>query len=119
VVLARADITTLHVDAIVNAANSGLQRGAGVCGSIFQAAGHRLDAACAALGGCATGEAVLTEPFAIRHIKAIVHAVGPQVTGSLTDVHRQQLAGCYERSLDVASQHGLTSIVCDSFITVN
>jgi O-acetyl-ADP-ribose deacetylase (regulator of RNase III) len=119
IVLAQADITTLHIEAIVNAANPQLGRGSGVCGSIFGAAGPRLDVTCAALGGCATGEAVLTEPFGIGHIKAIVHAVGPHVTGSLTDLHRQQLADCYERSLDVASQHGLTSIVCVSLFTVN
>jgi O-acetyl-ADP-ribose deacetylase (regulator of RNase III) len=114
VVLVKADITSLNVDAVVNAANNGLCRGAGVCGSIFQAAGPRLDVACAALNGCATGDAVLTESFDMRNVKAIVHAVGPQVKGPLTDLHRHQLACCYARCLDVASQHGLTSIVCFS-----
>jgi O-acetyl-ADP-ribose deacetylase (regulator of RNase III) len=54
---------------------------------------------------------VLTEPFGIRHVKAIVHAVGPRVSGPLTDVHRQRLASSYMRSLDALVQHGLTSIV--------
>lgn len=70
-----------------------------------------MDVACAALNGCATGDAVLTEPFGIRHAKAIVHAVGPRVIGSLTDVHRQELESSYMRSLDVVAQHGLTSVV--------
>src|SRR4051794_4309722 len=73
---ARGDITTEHVDAIVNAANSSLARGAGVCGAIFAAAGPELDRACAALGGCATGEAVVTPGFALP-ARWIVHTVGP------------------------------------------
>lgn len=101
----------MHEDAIVNAANDKLERGGGVCGSIFRAAGPYLDAACAALNGCATGDAVLTESFNIQHVKAIVHAVGPRVVGSLNDRHRRDLASCYARSLDVAVQHGLNSIV--------
>ena len=111
VALVQADITTLTVDAIVNAANNHLQRGGGVCGSIFSAAGPSLDVACAAINGCATGQAVLTDPFGIRHVKAIVHAVGPRVSGPVTDEHRQQLASSYMRSLDAVVQHGLTSIV--------
>lgn len=112
VTLAQADITTLNIDTIVNAANGKLQRGGGVCGSIFRAAGPGLEIACAAINGCATGDAVPTEPFDMRNLKAIVHAVGPRVTGPLTDVHRTQLGSSYTRSLDVAVQHGLTSIVC-------
>ncbi|KAH7702260.1 Appr-1-p processing, partial [Aphelenchoides avenae] len=110
VVLVQKDITGVPVDAIVNAANPQLQRGGGVCGSIFRAAGRQLDDACAAFNGCATGDAVLTEAFNIRHVKAIVHAVGPRVVGSPTDQDRRDLASCYTRSLDVAVQHGLTSI---------
>ncbi|KAH7699116.1 O-acetyl-ADP-ribose deacetylase MACROD2, partial [Aphelenchoides avenae] len=110
VLLVQKDITSLHEDAIVNAANDKLERGGGVCGSIFRAAGPYLDAACAALNGCATGDAVLTESFNIQHVKAIVHAVGPRVVGSLNDRHRRDLASCYARSLDVAVQHGLNSI---------
>jgi O-acetyl-ADP-ribose deacetylase (regulator of RNase III) len=111
VVLVKADITTLPVDAIVNAANNQLRRGGGVCGSVFKAAGPSLDAACAAAGGCATGGAVLTGPFNIHNVKAIIHAVGPRVSGPLTDAHRQQLASAYTHSLDVAMEHGLSSIV--------
>ncbi|KAH7693987.1 Appr-1-p processing enzyme family protein, partial [Aphelenchoides avenae] len=110
IVLVQEDITRLHVDAIVNAANAQLVRGGGVCGSIFKAAGQNLDVACAALKGCGTGDAVLTSPYDIRHVKAIVHAVGPRVIGTLTDVHRDQLSSTYARSLDVVAQHGLTSI---------
>ena len=115
IVLAQRDITNLTVDAIVNAANEKLQRGGGVCGSIFQAAGPRMDTACATISGCATGEAVLTEAFDIHNIKAIIHAVGPRVNGPLTEEHRQQLASSYRSSLDVCVQHGLTSIVCYFF----
>ncbi len=61
----RGDITDEHVDAIVNAANSGLRRGAGVCGAIFSAAGPELDVACAAIGFCAAGDAVVTPGFAL------------------------------------------------------
>jgi hypothetical protein len=115
IVLAQGDITNLTVDAIVNAANNELRRGDGVCGSIFRAAGQRLDTTCETLNGCATGHAVLTESFNMRNVKAIVHAVGPNVNGPLNDLHGHQLASCYSRSLDVASKHGLTSIVCVTF----
>jgi O-acetyl-ADP-ribose deacetylase (regulator of RNase III) len=113
----QADITSISVDAIVNAANDKLHAGSGVCGAIFKAAGPRLIAACAKHGGCATGDAVLTESFDMRHVKSIVHAVGPQVKGPLTDLHRRQLASSYSRCLDVASQHGLNSIVCITLAT--
>lgn len=108
----QTDITNIPIDVIVNAANNELKRGGGVCGSIFQAAGPGLDLACATIGGCATGDAVLTGSFSHTRAKAIVHAVGPQVIGQLTDEHRQHLESCYTRSLDVAAQNGLTSIVC-------
>ncbi|HTD50486.1 MAG TPA: macro domain-containing protein, partial [Acidimicrobiia bacterium] len=72
----RGDITAERVDAIVNAANGALRRGGGVCGAIFAAAGPDLDAACAAIGGCATGDAVVTPGFLLP-ARWIVHTVGP------------------------------------------
>ena len=73
----RGDITKLEVDAIVNAANNALARGGGVCGAIFAAAGRELDAACAAIGHCATGDAVVTDGFDLP-ARWIVHTVGPE-----------------------------------------
>src|SRR5205823_336783 len=70
----RGDITRERVDAIVNAANNSLARGAGVCGAIFAAAGPGLDRACAAIGRCATGDAVITDGFALP-ARWIVHTV--------------------------------------------
>lgn len=117
VVLVQCDITKVQVDVIINAANFGLKRGGGVCGAIFAAASTGLDAECDTLNGCSTGDAVLTAPHGLRHLKAIVHAVGPQVVGRLTDVHRQQLASCYGRGLELAAQHGLASIVSKTEFT--
>lgn len=71
------DVTTMEVDAVVNAANRRLAPGGGVCGAIFAAAGYeRLDRACRRLGGCETGQSVLTEGFGLP-AKYIVHTVGP------------------------------------------
>jgi len=105
---ARGDITTERVDAIVNAANGALLRGAGVCGAIFAAAGPELDAACTAIGGCATGDAVVTPAFALP-ARWIVHTVGPVWHGG----HRGEpalLASCYRRSIEVAQSVGATSV---------
>ena len=73
-----SDIAAMTVDAIVNAANSGLKQGGGVCGAIFEAAGSRqLQAACDQIGRCATGSAVVTPAFRLNS-KIIIHAVGPR-----------------------------------------
>ncbi len=105
--LLHADITQVRVDAIVNAANPQLAGGGGVDGAIHRAAGYaELRAACAALGGCATGDAKATPAFALpaRHI---IHAVGPVYRGPQS---APLLASAYRRSLELASELGCRSI---------
>ncbi|NBI83266.1 RNase III inhibitor [Clostridiaceae bacterium] len=105
----RGDITKLHTDAVVNAANSALAPGGGVCGAIFAAAGYdRLDRACRAIGGCETGQAVLTDGFALP-ASYIIHTVGPVWHGG-SHGEAQLLKSCYRSSLLLAEQHGCTSI---------
>jgi O-acetyl-ADP-ribose deacetylase len=115
VVAVRGDITREPVDAIVNAANAALTRGGGVCGAIFAAAGHELDAACAAIGGCPTGDAVITPGFALP-AKWIVHAVGPIWHGG-RDGEPELLRSCYRRSIEVARDNGATSIAFPAIST--
>ena len=102
----RGDITAERVDAIVNAANNQLRRGAGVCGAIFAAAGPELDGACAQIGDCATGDAVVTPGFALR-ARWIVHTVGPVWHGGDRG-EPDLLASCYRRSMEVARGVGAT-----------
>jgi O-acetyl-ADP-ribose deacetylase (regulator of RNase III) len=115
VVAVRGDITRETVDAIVNAANAGLLRGGGVCGAIFAAAGPGLDAACAAIGGCSTGDAVITPGFALP-ASWIVHAVGPVWHGG-RDGEPELLRSCYRRSIEVAREAGASSIAFPAIST--
>ena len=105
----KISITELEVDAIVNAANSGLQHGGGVCGAIFRAAGScELQAACDKIGGCKTGDAVITPGFNLL-AKHVIHAVGPVWHGGERG-EPEQLYSSYKRSLEVARENSLHSI---------
>jgi O-acetyl-ADP-ribose deacetylase (regulator of RNase III) len=113
---AQGDITTETVDAVVNAANSGLRGGGGVDGAIHRAAGYeRLQAACRAIGGCPPGEAVVTSGFDLR-ARHIIHTVGPVWRGGGAG-EPETLAGCYRRSLAVADEVGATSIAFPAIST--
>jgi len=104
----RGDITQETTDAIVNAANSSLAPGGGVCGAIHRAAGPELANACDELGGCPTGDARITPGFALK-ASHVIHAVGPVWQGG-TQGEPEELASCYRRSLELADEYGLRSI---------
>ena len=105
----RADITTLSCDAIVNAANTKLLPGGGVCGAIFKAAGFLpLALACRKIGSCTVGSAVMTKGFKLK-AKAIIHTVGP-VYGKDPANQERLLGDCYRNSLRLAAENGFESI---------
>ncbi|MGO8876098.1 MAG: O-acetyl-ADP-ribose deacetylase [Acidimicrobiales bacterium] len=116
IVALQGDITSEATDVIVNAANSALMGGGGVDGAIHRAAGAAaLHSACAALGGCATGEVKLTEGFALQ-ARWIAHAVGPVWRGGGSG-EAELLARCYRRSLELADEVGAASIAFPAIST--
>ncbi|KAK4146605.1 uncharacterized protein C8A04DRAFT_9623 [Dichotomopilus funicola] len=114
--LLRGDITSLVVDAIVNAANRSLLGGGGVDGAIHRVAGPELYDECQQLGGCKTGSAKITGGYSLpsRHV---IHAVGPIYNHLSPDDSERLLTGCYTRSLELAVEHGCKTIAFSAIST--
>src|SRR5258708_7307030 len=110
----QADITQLAVDAIVNAANSRLEAGSGVCGAILKAGGPSIFEECRKIGGCLPGSAVATGAGTLK-AKVVLHAVGPVYYGKEKDV--EQLASCHLKCLNLALEKGCRSIAFPAIST--
>ncbi len=115
IVIHQGDITALAVDAIVNAANTALAPGGGVCGAIHRAAGPELARECATLDGCATGEAKITAGYGLPALH-VIHAVGPVWHGGDSG-EADLLAACYRRSLEIAQANALATIAFPAIST--
>ncbi len=111
----RADITTLAVDAIVNAANVKLIGGGEVDGAIHMVAGEELLDECLSLGGCRVGDAKITRGYKLS-ANFVIHTVGPAWSGEVSG-ESKSLASCYRRSLEIAVERGLSSIAFPSVST--
>jgi O-acetyl-ADP-ribose deacetylase len=112
------DITKVKADAIVNAANTELAMGGGVCGAIFRAAGiSELSEACHAIGRCPTGSAVITPAFSIKTAKYIIHAVGPVYSRYSAGEARKLLRSAYRNAIQLAKRNGCESIAFPAIST--